>query len=112
MLRRFKHLCWAACLMAAVPSASAFSFYGVREPYQILSLGYGALDFNAPHNLGEEFRWNVPVLYYAFDQSFLSYFGSNGVVAVNAALAILNNTLTNVSSWSPAWRKSRSRPSS
>jgi hypothetical protein len=87
--------------MAAVHCASAFSFYGIPEPYQIASLGYGGLDFSHPHNLGEEFRWNVPVLYYTFDQSFLGYFGTNGTAAVDGALAILNTTLTNVSSWSP-----------
>jgi hypothetical protein len=42
----------------------------------------------------------MPVLYYAFDQTFLDYFGSNGVVAVDQAFAILNN-LTNVSAYSP-----------
>ena len=38
--------------------------------------------------LGEEYRWNVPVLTYAFDQSFLDYFGSNGVAAVEKAFQI------------------------
>jgi hypothetical protein len=50
-------------------------------------------------NLGEEYRWNIPVLYYSFDQSFLDYFGSNGVYAVEQAIALLNG-LTNVSSYS------------
>ena len=56
---------------------------------------------NAPHNLGEEFRWNVPVLYYTFDQTFLDYFGTNGAAAVDAAFNVLNDTLTNLSSFSP-----------
>ena len=42
-------------------------------------------------NLGQEYRWNVPVLTYAFDQSFLDYFGSNGVTAVESAIGILNS---------------------
>lgn len=42
-------------------------------------------------NLGEEYRWNVPVLTYAFDASFLDYFGSNGVAAVENAIGVLNN---------------------
>lgn len=50
-------------------------------------------------NLGEEYRWNKPVLYYSYDQSFLDYFGSNGVAAVDAALAMFNK-LTNVSFYS------------
>jgi hypothetical protein len=100
MLRRFKHLFGAVCLMAAVQCASAFSFYGPFEPFEIASLGYGTLDFSAPHNIGEEYRWNVPVLYYTYDQTFLDYFGSDGAAAGDAAFAILNNSLTNVSSWS------------
>ena len=42
---------------------------------------------------------NTRYLYYTFDQNFLDYFGSNGVYAVDQAIAILNN-LTNVSSYS------------
>ena len=34
----------------------------------------------APKNLGEEYRRNMPVMYYAFDANFLDFFGSNGVV--------------------------------
>ena len=40
---------------------------------------------------GAEYRWNVPVLTYAFDASFLDYFGSNGVWAVEQAIQILND---------------------
>ena len=50
--------------------------------------------------MGEEYRWNTPVIYYAFDQSFLDYFGSNGVWAVEQAIAVLNG-LTNFSQYSP-----------
>ena len=28
------------------------------------------------NNLGEEYRWNSPMLTYAYDESFLNYFGS------------------------------------
>lgn len=37
------------------------------------------------------YRWNVPVVTYGFDQSFLDYFGSNGVAAVQSAIQILND---------------------
>jgi hypothetical protein len=101
MLRRFKHLCWAACLVAAVQSASAFSFVGIAEPYQIFALGYLGSPAYQPHNLGEEFRWNVPTNYYAFDETFVDYFGTHGTAAADAAFKVLNDTLsTNVSSWS------------
>ncbi len=42
------------------------------------------------NNIGEEYRWNTPLLTYAYDESFLSYFGSNGVVAVDDAMRMLN----------------------
>lgn len=52
--------------------------------------------------MGQGYRWNVPVVTYGFDQSFLDYFGSNGVAAVEGAIKILNDlpvasviTLTN-----------------
>ena len=42
-------------------------------------------------DLGEGYRWNVPVVTYGFEQSFLDYFGSNGVTAVEQAIQILND---------------------
>lgn len=42
-------------------------------------------------NLGEGYRWNIPVITYGFERSFLDYFGSNGVAAVEAAFQILNH---------------------
>jgi len=101
MLRKLKHLCWAACLMAAAQSASAFSMYGTREPYQTAALGYLGTSTYAVKNLGEGFRWNIPELYYTYDQTFLDYFGTNGTAAGDAAFNILNTTLTNLSSFSP-----------
>ena len=43
------------------------------------------------NNLGEEYRLNSPVLTYAFDESFLSFFGSEGVKAVEEAVGVINN---------------------
>ena len=43
------------------------------------------------NNLGEEYRWNSPIITYNFDESFLNYFGSNGVVAVEKGIDILNS---------------------
>lgn len=37
------------------------------------------------------YRWNVPVVTYGFDQSFLNFFGSNGVAAVQGAIQIFND---------------------
>jgi hypothetical protein len=44
-----------------------------------------------PMDLHAEYRWNVPVVTYAFDRSFVDYFGSNGVAAVERAVEILNS---------------------
>ena len=41
--------------------------------------------------LGSGYRWNVPVVTYGFDQSFISYFGTNGMAAVESAIQILND---------------------
>jgi hypothetical protein len=103
-------------LGVAVQSARGFALLGTKEAYQADDLGYGRVDeifypntewfiygpewSFAPHNLGEGYRWSIPTLYYTYDPSFLDYFGSNGVVAVDQAFAILNS-LKNVSDYSP-----------
>jgi len=109
-------LCVMLLMIFGIQNASAFAFWGTREAYQDGNLGWSRLIrlgypdgfgyfnvFNetsyAPHNLGDEYRWNVPVLYYTYDENFLGYFGSNGVRAVDAAAAILN-AVTNVDSYS------------
>jgi hypothetical protein len=93
-----------AVMFSLLYSAGAYSFGGPigngGDAWQAPVIGYGLPgDLNAPKNLGEEFRRNIPGMYYAFDANFLDFFGSNGVVAVDGAFAIMNN-LTNVSSYS------------
>jgi len=104
MLRLLKRVAWLVVLAAGLPSALAFSTGGpFNEAYQVRDLGYNIGergDIMAPKNIGEDYRRNTPVLYYAFDENFLDYFGSNGVWAVDQAFAILNN-LQPVSSYSP-----------
>jgi hypothetical protein len=54
--------------------------------------GYRRLDdIGGPMNIDEEYRWNVPILTYSFDQSFVDYFGSKGVAEVEAAFRIMND---------------------
>jgi hypothetical protein len=101
MLRLLKKSWWLLFLALGLQSASAFSLLGIREPYHVPQLNYGGDFGDAPHNLGEEFRWNIPTLYYAYDESFLDYFGSNGVYSIDSAMQVVNAVLsTNVSSWS------------
>ncbi len=109
MLRLTKRLAWAGLLAAGLQGAGAFSLLGPGTgipdaTWQIQDNGFNVTlwaDIGGPMNIAEEYRRNVPVLYYAFDSSFSDYFGSNGLYAVDQAFATLNATLsTNVSSWS------------
>lgn len=67
--------------------ASAFSLLGPHEDWMQTMNGFRQPnDIGGPMNLGQEYRWNVPVVVYAFDQSFRDYFGTNGVNAVEEAI--------------------------
>ncbi|MGH7988654.1 MAG: hypothetical protein ACREDS_00460, partial [Limisphaerales bacterium] len=95
-----KKFFWMGLLTFGLPSAYGFSLLGPiangPDAYQVDSIGYNVGgDIGAPKNLGEEYRRNTPVMYYAYDATFLDYFGSNGVVAIDQAFAVMN-ALTNV----------------
>jgi hypothetical protein len=69
----------------------AFSLLGPYADWMDVQKGYQlAGDIGGPMNIGEGYRWNMPVVTYGFDRSFLDYFGSNGVAAVEGAIGILN----------------------
>lgn len=98
-------------LLAAVAGtrpAGAFALLGPFEDWQTPDLYYQTTDpigiygedVGGPQNLGEEYRYNVPTLYYAFDANFLNYFGQKGVEAVDAAIKVFND-LPPVSTFSP-----------
>ncbi len=103
MLHILKKTAWIVLLAAGVPTAQAFSLLGpVNEAWQVRDLGYNIGergDIGAPKNLGEEYRRNVPTLFYSCDQAFLDFFGARGLEAVDSAMAILNN-LSPLSSYS------------
>lgn len=102
MSRLFQILILVALALGA-RSAQAFSLGGPLsgdpggEDWQTVRLGYsdstttlnGAI--MSPKNLSHEYRRNVPVLRYAFDLTFINYFGTNGIAAVEAAFAIMNS---------------------
>lgn len=109
MLQRIKRFLVPALVALAITPVWGFSLLGPNnEPWQVPEIGYNPLPWDGlptgPKNLGEEYRRNVPVLYYTFDANYLDYFGSNGVVAVEQAMQILNG-LTNVSSYSQDLRE-------
>ncbi|MGH7940075.1 MAG: hypothetical protein ACREE6_10225, partial [Limisphaerales bacterium] len=69
--------------------------------WQTPTIGYDLPgDIGTPKNVGQGFRWNTPVLYYGFADSFSGddgggFFGLQGEEAVDSAFAILNRTFTN-----------------
>jgi hypothetical protein len=84
----------ATCLVLglSVPSVHAFSLLGPFEPWMEYTNGLRQVgDIGGPMCISNEYRWNVPVVTYGFDQSFLDYFGMNGVAAVDSAIQILND---------------------
>lgn len=84
---------WSAVFTAiSIPiSAAAFSLLGPYAPWMDVEKGYQQPgDIGGPMNIGEGYRWNVPAITYGFSRSFLDYFGSNGVAAVESAVAVLN----------------------
>ncbi|MGV3772996.1 MAG: hypothetical protein ACO1QB_08845 [Verrucomicrobiales bacterium] len=70
-----------------------FSLLGPPESWQVQYLGYNSYgtDVGAPKNLGEEYRWNVPIITYSVDRSFYDFFGDEGVSAIQQAFQILND---------------------
>ncbi|HXJ61288.1 MAG TPA: hypothetical protein VNU68_31980 [Verrucomicrobiae bacterium] len=91
--------------MGAMGAAWAFSLYGPLKNGANGTIGWQAAGFGGrPQGLGyaingetsgpmtplEGYRWNVPVVTYAFDSTFLRYFGTNGVKAVDDTFAMLN----------------------
>lgn len=110
MKRHFLALLLLACgtqslmafsLLGPLPFNGADSFATTTLGYQ-LTVGVNTAtltDNGTPKNMGEGYRQTSPHLYYAFDSTFLSYFGSNGVAAVDQAMAVFNG-LSNYSAYS------------
>jgi hypothetical protein len=90
----------AACAFLQPTRAKAFALLGPYEPWMQNSncfrLTFTPVE-NAPGDIGgpmclsNGYRWNVPVVTYGFDQSFMDFFGSNGVAAVEGAIQMLND---------------------
>ncbi len=99
-MRNFlKYLLPVLLLAGLGGSARAFSLMGPFATYQLPALNYNGPfttiaipnDVGGPMNVGEEYRWGSPVVVYGFDSSFVEYYGTNGVAAVEAAIQILND---------------------
>jgi hypothetical protein len=108
MINRFFGI---AFLMAGLQTAWAFSLLGPSPTYPGLPGTFGdawetpEITYNpltawdtadtGPKNWGEGYRRNTPVMYYACDGSFITFFYVHGTQAVDQAFAILNNAFTN-----------------
>ncbi|MBQ7590454.1 MAG: hypothetical protein IJU47_07195 [Verrucomicrobia bacterium] len=86
-------------------AAQAFSLLGPWTSWQTLDLGYQLdtedpnnpiWDAGGPMNLKEGYRWNIPVMTYAFDKSFMDYYGEKGVEEVERAMATINDTFAHM----------------
>jgi len=79
-------------LFPFAPSSFGFALLGPFAPWMQETNGVVFPgDIGGPMNIGNGYRWNVPIVTYGFDQSFLDYFGTNGVAAVEGAFQILND---------------------
>jgi large repetitive protein len=112
MLQSFKKISWILLLAFGLQTSWAFSLLGpisLGDAWQVETIGFNpitAIDGNSvvdfvdqntdgPKNIGEEYRRNTPVIYYAEDANFLNYFGPQGSAAVDQAFVIINASLTN-----------------
>src|SRR4051812_48988700 len=99
MLLFLKRLMLVVTAALLVQTTFGFALLGPRDTWQVSALGYdpqGDLgDLGGPKNLGEEWRWTYPEITYAFDDTFINYFGVNGIQAVEDAINLYNRELTN-----------------
>ncbi len=82
----------AAFLLASTVESGAFALLGPVQPW--MQMNNGVIfpgDIGGPMPIGSGYRWNVPVVTYGFGQSFLDFFGTSGVAAVESAIQILND---------------------
>jgi hypothetical protein len=121
MRQMIKRLFSILLLVAGVQASWGFALLGPTgnggDSWQTAVIGYNLIytdesspfspggpvflgDIGGPKNIGEEYRRNAPVIYYAYDANFLGFFGSVGADKTDGAFAIMNS-LTNVSSYSP-----------
>lgn len=77
-------------LLMGSPKAHGFALNGPPDAaYQAAALNYDTVE--APQVIGEEYRWNIPILTYGFDSAFINYFGTNGIRAIESAFRQLND---------------------
>jgi len=116
MMRTLRMIVCVAFGAVAAGSAFGFSMWGPAESWQTQDLDYGLRylpffplqdstvfevegpgslaahdnELGGTKNFGEGSRLNVPIITYAYDSTFLTYFGAKGVAAVDSAFTLLN----------------------
>jgi len=92
MTRLMKGLMLGLLLAGMLGRAAAFSLLGPYETWQVTPLGYNLPgDIGGPKTPPEGYRWNTPTITYAFDPTFIHYFGINGMLEVDKAMKIFND---------------------
>jgi len=85
------------------------------DAWQVPAIGFNPLPedslLSGPKNLGEGYRRNTPVMFYAFDPSFSDFFGTNGEGAVAQAFEIINGVMNGQTN-SPLWVYGTGAPAS
>jgi hypothetical protein len=79
---------WLAC----AGTSQGFSLLGPIQDWQVEAIGYDLDgDIGGPVRPNEGYRWNLPVITYAVDQSFVNYFGIEGIRAIDQAMKVFND---------------------
>ena len=92
MTRLLKGLLLGLLLAGMLGRAAAFSLLGPYDTWQVTPLGYNLPgDIGGPKTPPEGYRWNTPTITYAFDPTFIQYFGLNGMLEVDKAMKIFND---------------------
>jgi hypothetical protein len=78
-------------LLCCTSTVHGFSLLGPYENWMQPSNNLRLpADVGGPMDITARYRWNVPIVTYGFDRSFVDFFGSNGVAAVESAIQLLN----------------------
>ena len=78
-------------------TTEAFSLAGPRPPWMLEAPPSSAACYSGttgPMNIDEEYRVNVPVLFYGVTADFASYFGLRGIEEMRKAVALLDGVPT------------------
>lgn len=108
-MRKLTKSVFLALGLAAAQHGSAFTLWGPIETWQTADIdysspagspryyyfnvepGFDGRENGGPKNFGQGSRLTTPIVTYGFDPTFLSYFGSKGVAAVDSAMQLLNS---------------------